>query len=187
MLIRVPSTINVYPSEYGGLSGLGQDPTDTGSSVQLVFASDTTTPNTASDVLANMPTLTAPAYVPTPSAADLTANPDILSSALPTGASSSSGSSSPSSTTAQDIAALGPALAAAAKGISAASGPYQIPGSNYIYNPATGQILLNGTAVGTYNPATGVASVISSITSMLPLFIGIAAVIGVVMLIGGKK
>jgi len=98
---------------------------------------------------------------------------------------STAGSTSSGSTVAQDIAALGPALAAAAKGVSAASGPYAIPNSNYIYNPATGQILLNGAAVGTYNPTTGALTAIGSVN--LPMLLGLGvAVLLVVMLMGRK-
>jgi hypothetical protein len=97
-------------------------------------------------------------------------------------------STSSSGLTAQDIAALAPVLTAASKALSAATGPYQISGTNYIYNPATGQILLNGAAVGTYNPATGaLASLSSSITSYLPLILGFGAIMLLVSILGGKK
>lgn len=89
------------------------------------------------------------------------------------------------STVAQDLAAIGPALTAASKALATATGPYAIPGTSYIYNPATGQILLGNTPIGTYNPSTGVASALtSSLLSYLPLII--IAVIGMSFL-GGKK
>lgn len=196
MLITVPQSLMIWPPGYGGapemltfgldapgLSGLGQD--DDSGSVDL-SAGLTYTGDTGSSVDLSMPDITG-TYT-APSSTDLTgSNPDILSSALPTGATSTSSSSS-SSTTAQDIAALGPVLAAASKAIATATGPYAIPGTNYIYNPATGQILMGGVPVGTYNSLTGTASALSAgISAYLPLLIGVAAIVGIVMLMGGKK
>jgi hypothetical protein len=181
MLITVPRSIMLDPSEVGdmnqlltfgldapGLGGLGQDVGD-----QLI----------SDDPTVGLPTDTG-SYVSTSDIPGYTGLVPIDSSALPTGVTSSSSGS----TVAQDISALGPALAAAAKGITAASGPYAIPGTSYIYNPATGQILLNGAAVGTYNPATGAISAISTgLLSYLPLIV--IAVVGVMLVssMGGKR
>jgi hypothetical protein len=175
MLITVPRSIMLDPTSTGdltqmltfgldapGLSGLGQD--------------DST----------DLPTDNA-LYTPGLLDTSVGSNPDILASALPTGVTTTSSSSG--STVAQDISALGPALAAAAKGITAASGPYAIPNTNYVYNPATGQILLNGAAVGTYNAQTGAITALSAsnLMSYLPLIM--IAVVGLVLVssLGGKR
>jgi hypothetical protein len=177
MLITVPRSIMLDPTSTGdltqmltfgldapGLAGLGQDPTD---------STDLPTDNAL--------------YTPGLLDTSVGSNPDILASALPTGVTATSSSSG--STIAQDISALGPALAAAAKGITAASGPYAIPNTNYVYNPATGQILMNGAAVGTYNAQTGAITALSAsgLMSYLPLIM--IAVVGLVLVssLGGKR
>jgi hypothetical protein len=156
-----------------GMYGLGQDPTIT---VTPTYVDPTT-----GDTVMGDPTSVAilgGGDVGTPlDTSNLTITP-------------SASSTSSNSTTAQDIAALGPALAAASKALSTATGPYQISGTNYIYNPATGQILLNGAAVGMYNPNTGALSALnaaSSFTSMLPMILGVGAIVLVVSMLGGRK
>jgi hypothetical protein len=156
-----------------GLGGLGQDDTlptvsvdDSYDLAGAILGSATTDSTSSLDALNSQP-LSSSSY------------------GLPTTIATSSSSGS---TVAQDISALGPALAAASKAISSASGPYAIPGTSYIYNPATGQILLNGAAVGTYNPATGAISAISTgLLSYLPLIV--IAVVGVMLVssMGGKR
>ncbi len=125
-------------------------------------------------------------------ALDTSANPGIMTtisndfnSFLYGNVGGSSSSGTPNSTTAQDIAALGPALAAASKAISAAIGPYQISGTNYLYNPATGQILLNGAAVGTYNPSSGQITAVGSLNIPMMIGLGLGA-LALVFLLGRK-
>lgn len=163
MFVTVPYKLFSQP----GMGGLGQDLAND----VIDDESSSTADSAGTDSSGNLlyPTLMTG---PTPSSTDLS--------------NAGSSNTSANSTTAQDIAALGPALAAAAKGISAASGPYQIPGSNYIYNPATGQILANGIAVGTYNSATGAITAIGSLNVPMMIGLGVAAIL-LVVLLGGKR
>ena len=201
MIVTVPRSLMIYPPGYGGatdeltfgfdapglmgLRGLGQDDlsdlpsdlTDSGAVSETLYG---ITPNSGATVTS---------YDTTSSSAPLTTADEnfLTSGSTSTISSGSTSSNSSNSTTAQDIAALGPALTAASKALSTATGPYQIPGTSYIYNPATGQILLNNVAVGTYNPATGqltALGAVSSLMSYLPiiLIVGLAAVF-----LGGKK
>lgn len=155
-----------------GIHGLGQDDT---TSVTPTYV-DPNTGNTVIGDTAVIPLLGG-GDVGTPlDTSNLTITPNIASN-------TTSGS-----TIAQDIAALGPTLAASAKALSAATGPYQISGTNYIYNPATGQILLNGAAIGTYNPATGSLTALNGgISSYLPMIIGVGAIVLLVSMLGGRK
>jgi len=183
MLITVPRSIQLDPSYIGdmnelltfGLSGLGDpcysadpdyDPGTcaaaggtemSGSSILLTTIAGTTPVNTVG----------------------------ILPSALP-----SLNTAPTSSTLAQDLTALGPLLTSAAKSAATISGPYQIPNTSYIYNPATGQILFGGSPVGTYNPATGAISGLSaasSLSSYMPLALGVFALLAVVMVMRPGK
>jgi hypothetical protein len=196
MLITVPRSIMLDPTSFGdmnqlmtfgldapGLSGLGQD-VDLSNLPTTTYVDDSGNDVTNPYSVLNTADLNTPVLSSTP----------LMTGGVPTtaqlnaaGSSNTAVAPSSNSTTAQDIAALGPALAGASKAIATATGPYQIPGTNYIYNPATGQILLNGAAVGTYNPATGQLTAISSLSSYLPLLIGLAAVFGIVMLMGNRK
>jgi hypothetical protein len=163
MLVTVPSRYK----RYSGMAGLGQCLAD--DEVTVIACPDT-------------PLMTGP----TPTLTPTSSSSDPSSIFLPDSLNPNNASVSSSSTTAQDIAALGPALAAAAKGITAASGPYQIPNTNYIYNPATGQILLNGSAVGMYNAQTGAITAVGSVNFTMLLALG-AGVVLLVMLMGGRK
>ena len=97
------------------------------------------------------------------------------------------GNTSNNSTVAQDLTAAVPLLTAASKAMASATGPYAIPGTSYIYNPATGQILFGGAPIGTYNPATGALSVASSgLMSYLPILLGLGALFFVVSALKGK-
>jgi hypothetical protein len=168
MLITVPRSIQIDPSYFGdmnelvtfGLSGLG-DPCDP----------------TASDYDMSACLGSAPTIAGTTPVNDV----GILPSAIPTGPSLTTAPTS--STLAQDLTALGPLLSSAAKSAATLSGPYQIPNTSYIYNPATGQILFGGSAVGTFNPATGAISPLaaSSLSSYMPLALGVFALLAVVM------
>jgi hypothetical protein len=176
------------PSRYRGFRGLGQVCTDDEGDI-IACPDSGDSPGTTTTTSLLYPDTTA---TPSSTSGDYTSfllgtDSSFGSSPLANSAVNSSSSSSSNSTTAQDIAALGPALSAAAKGLTAASGPYQIPGTNYIYNPATGQILLNGAAVGMYNSTTGALTALSSVSSMLPLILGAGALLVIVMMIGGKK
>ena len=179
MLITVPRSIMIYPPGYGGdpneqltfgiegpgISGLG-DPC-------LVTDADYN-PDTCE---AGGGTLGMP---PAPTSPTLDFPFGLPGS--PTYPTTSSPSPTPSgSTLAQDLTALGPLLSSAAKSISIASGPYSIPGTNYIYNPATGQIMYGGTAVGTYNPATG-AITVGTGTANSFMYLGVAVVVVMILL-----
>lgn len=191
MLVTFPRSIMLDPSGFGdmnqlltfgldgpGLNGLGQctDVDENGNYIPCAAPASGGVADTSNDVTGVLtPTLSLDSLPTLTSAEQTNYNLSVTPAATaPTG-----------STTAQDIAALGPALTAASKALSTATGPYQIPGTGYIYNPATGQILLGNTPIGTYNPSTGVASALtSSLLSYLPLII--IAVIGMSFL-GGKK
>ena len=192
MLITLPRGLMIDPGGYSGdmnemlnfgldapgLGGLGQDDLS-----DLPLTTDT------SDTLATLQIGAAT----TPSATDLssgfsyspvtTAPPDLSqyvtnASVAPTSTSSSGNS------TAQILTAAGIAAAAAAKGITAASGPYVVPGTSLVYNPATGQIMNGGTLVGTAAlPSAGLAS----IGTYLPLLLGVAAIVLIASSLGGKK
>lgn len=194
MLITVPRSLMIYPPGYGGdsneqltfgldgpgLNGLGQDLSV--DDLPVGSTSDTSNPFSLPSLVSDSPTGNALGFD-----SNATTLPGLTQSQINSALTPSITSSTPNSTTAQDIAALGPALAAASKAISVATGPYQIPNTNYIYNPATGQILLNGAAVGTYNPLTGQLSAASSISSFMPLLLGIGAVVLLVSVMGKGK
>lgn len=158
------------PARYAGMAGLGQCLAD--DEVTVIACPDS-------------PLMTGPTPTLTPSSSSSDPASIFLPDSLNPNNSSVSSSTS-SNSTAATIAALGPALAAAAKGITAASGPYQIPNTNYIYNPATGQILLNGAAVGSYNAQTGLITATGSVNFTMLLALG-AGVVLLVMLMGGRK
>jgi hypothetical protein len=182
MLIEVPRSLIIWPADGGdlnemltfglnGLRGLGQDDS---------------APTDLSDApLGGDPTytdITGTTYTPT-----VTSSPSSSSNYDSFLYGTTSTSSSSSSTLAQDLTAAAPLITASAKAIAAATGPYAIPGTNYVYNPATGQMLLNGAAVGTYNPATGQLTALGTVSSYLPLLLGIGAVLALVMVMGGRK
>jgi hypothetical protein len=84
--------------------------------------------------------------------------------------------------TAQLIAATGNSAVSLIR--TAAGGPYQVAGTNLIYNPATGQ-LTTSTAV---NASASLTAGLASIGPYVPLIIGaIAAIIILPNLIGGKR
>lgn len=184
MLITVPRAIMIYPPGYGG------DPNE-----QLTFGiegpglmglGDPCNPGD-SDYDPSDPTCGEP--IPPAPSSGTNLNTGTLNPYAPTYPSTTPSTAVPSgSTLAQDLTALGPLLSSAAKSISIASGPYAIPGTNYIYNPATGQIMFGGTAVGMYNPATGAITVGSGATSSL-FYMGIAAVVVIVLVssLGRRK
>lgn len=206
MLITVPRSLMIYPPGYGGdaneqltfgldgpglngLRGLGQTPDTSGDTYDLESLSGASLVGPSDVSLASSLELNGSTTLPSVDSGATTLPgltqsqiDNLLTPNAPT-------STSTNSTTAQDIAALGPALAAASKAISVATGPYAIPNSNYIYNPATGQILLNGAAVGTYNPLTGSLSAYgaSSVSSYLPLLLGVGAIVLLVSMMGNRK
>jgi hypothetical protein len=90
-------------------------------------------------------------------------------------------SSSLPSGTAQVLTAAGIATAAAAKGITAASGPWVVPGTSLVYNPATGQIL---NAAGALVGSAALPG--ASIAGYIPLAIGVVAVLFLVSSLRGK-
>jgi hypothetical protein len=210
MLITVPRSLMIYPPGYGGdaneqltfgldgpglngLGMLGQVCTDDEGDIIPCAGGVVDTSNDLTGIIpSTSPLMTGPpltaAQLAQLNAPDsgATVMPGLTQSQINTMLTPNAPSTT-NSTTAQDIAALGPALAGAAKAISVATGPYQIPNTNYIYNPATGQILLNGAAVGTYNPATGALSVASSFTGYLPLLLGVGAIVLLVSMVGGRK
>lgn len=85
---------------------------------------------------------------------------------------------------ASDLIAAGAAAANAAKAIQVIQGPYQVQGTNLVYNPATGQVI--NTAGGTLANATlpGVGSLSVSIGNYLPFIIGGLAL---VLLVGSMR
>lgn len=195
MLVTFPRSIMLDPSGFGdmnqlltfgldgpGLNGLGQctDVDENGNYIPCAAPASGGVADTSNDVTGVLtPTLSLDS-LPTLTGSEQTQY--TLGVSTPTASTAPIGAQS---TVAQDLTAIGPALTAASKALATATGPYAIPGTSYIYNPATGQILLGNTPIGTYNPSTGVASALtSSLLSYLPLII--IAVIGMSFL-GGKK
>lgn len=93
--------------------------------------------------------------------------------------------SGPSSTLAQDLTAFGNAAGGVSRAVNASAGPYVIPGTSLVYNPATGQ-LAGQTALGTA-AAGAVGSFASSFASMIPIIA--VVVLGGFLLesMGGRK
>lgn len=160
MMIRVPSQISVYGPGYGGslygLYGLGQE-LDAGG-----LPIDTTIPDLPIDTTPIVPT-------------DTTGLPpgELIS---PTGGGGGGGGL----TVDQISKILGTAAQGAVGIVRSTSSPYVIPGTNSVYDPATGRIL----APGQSNIATPLVSGTISNTGLL---VGGAVVIGILAMLFMKK
>ena len=153
MRITVPQAVFIPP----GMGWLGQDASgDSGSGVDLsaglTYTAPTETPIVSLPSASDLANLTGNVYSTATYTTPLANISD--TSILGAGTEAEQGTSlnsyitNPSlaptggpSTTAQILSAAGIAAAAAARGITAASGPYAVPGTSLVYNPATGQIL----------------------------------------------
>jgi hypothetical protein len=177
-------TVRVNPMFRGfvpGIAGLGQDD---GSSVDVSSGLTFTDPTSVV-----IPVVTAPVdtYVPDSVTAGLTdAQIQATAAGVQSQTSLNSYVTNPSaapttssgSSAAQILTAAGIASAAAAKGITAASGPYQVPGTSLVYNPATGQII---NAAGALVGSAALPSSLNLTSLIGPLVMIVAAVVVVKM------
>ena len=156
MLITLPRAVQVYPPGYGGdpnqmldfgLTGLR----GLGDCVDDgdCGATDVVDPSQIAQIIASSPVTLAPPVTYTQPG---------------------------SSSTAADIAAAANAAANAAKALATTQGPYVVPGTNTIYNPATGQI----TSLAAIN-TTAATPLATTLSSMLPIA---AIALGAVLVFG---
>lgn len=156
MMLRVPSTVNVYPAGYGG--GLGQDETI-----------DTSIPPIDSVPFS-------PGEISTfdPSAVYLPGGGALPPSSVPTPAPGGGG------LTSQQLAAIISGAGQTAIALIKASGtPGLVPGTNVVYNPATGQFLPASGAILPGGASLNIPGVSGAVST--PLVIGGLA-LGVVVL-----
>jgi hypothetical protein len=198
--IKVPSTIDVaYP--VFGLAGLGQCDDNgcpsTGSSGDDGSGSSVTVPGfDQTNPILNITTspITNPSYtgggaqtVPTPSGDYQIVNGTVFDpngnvvslSSLQSALGFPSSGTTPSSSApnlAQILAAAAQATGTAVKAFTTLQGPSLIPGTNLVYNPATGQ-LSNAAGIGTSGTTSSLSTSLSTSGIMPLLLLAIAAVV----------
>jgi hypothetical protein len=168
---------------FRGVSGLGQICTDpeTGDAVDCGSTSPSA-PSTPPIVIPPMPPVTGPVggsvnSCPSGEYLDPSSGLCLLSPSSPGSSTSTPTTPSSSLTTAQLAALISSSGSAASSVIKATSSPYVIPGTNVLYNPATGQI------VG----ASGLTSstLDASLSGIMPLLLLALAAFAVIEM--GKK
>lgn len=190
MMIRVPSTMNYYPAGFGGsLHGLGQDDLVYDPSGSGAYYDSTT--GVSYDPSGNpISTATLPALEPIV----VPPTTPIVSPALPTdttglgpGQAITPGTPTPAGggLTAAQIAAIATAAGQAAINVAkATSVPGLIPGTNLVYNPATGGFV-PASGAGVALPGTQLsltpAGLTGSLTSSSALLIAVVAIGGILL------
>jgi hypothetical protein len=192
MMIRVPSTVNYYPAGFGGsLAGLGDDivydPSGSGAFI------DTTTDvsfDPSGNPISSLPPLEPVVVPPIVPITAPTAPTD--TTGLGPGQAITPGTPTPAGggLTAAQIAAIATAAGQAAINVAkATSTPGLIPGTNLVYNPATGQFLPGsgvGTPLGTQLAVTP-TSLTASLSSSGALVIAIIAIGGILLFSSSRR
>ncbi len=171
MLVGVPATFS-YPLGLQGFGLAGCPDGDTEDASGICWASDGTYDGLDPDFVQSS--------TPIPSPTGTGYDPSILAQASPTVTSYP-----PGNTAAQNAALLAAITSAGTKALNASATPYLIPGTNSVYNPATGAIT-TAAATPTAVAAAAALQTTALTSSLMPIaMIGIAAVVLVMMM--GKK